>query len=131
MDKESLEYFKKINKNLFKKNRLAKTHLEKIEKDICNLEIEKTKILKNKELDDKEKKTKLSELTYSIFKKMKYHLSYLNSHLLADNFSVEKYILENEESLADEKLRQLDEGVSLGFITAEQAAKKKEKWDLN
>ena len=53
----------------------------------------------------------------------------LRSHVLPDKFSIQMYLKRKKEDLREEKEEQLKEGVLLGFITAEDADKRRKKWD--
>lgn len=128
MEEKNIEYLKEINKALIKKMGLAKKHLKDIEKEIVEAKSKKPLITKNKHLSDKEKKTKMSELMASSFNKISYHVKLLDAHIFNDEHSLKKYLINNAEQLKSEKESQLDGALEMGFITADQAEERREKW---
>ena len=120
---------KEVNKALFQKMGLLRNHLEKIEKEIISIKKIRSKIVQNKDFTDKEKKTKLNELIIKFLGNVGYQTNMLRSHVLPDKFSIQMYLKRKKEDLREEKEEQLKEGVLLGFITAEDADKRRKKWD--
>ncbi len=119
---------KEINKVLFKKMGLAKHHIEEIKKEISEIRQKKTLIIKNKSLDDKQKKEQINELVNTSLHNLDYHLVSLGEHITPDIFSINSYLEATNKANLEDKEKQLKEGVQLGFITAEEAEKRREKW---
>ena len=128
-EEKDIKYLKEINKALFQKMGLAKHHLEALEKEMNSIKKSREKIIKNKDLEDKEKKKRLNELIQNVLKKINYHTNGLRNHILPDAYSIQKYLEEKKTDLKYEKEKQLEEGIEMGFITAEEAAKRKKKWE--
>lgn len=127
-EKSNINSLKEVNKALFQKMGLAKHHLEALEKETSSMEKLREKIIRNKDLEDSEKKKKLNELIQSSRNKINYHIDALKGHILPDSYSVKSYIETKKAGLKDEKEKQLKEGIEMGFITAEEADKRREKW---